>query len=146
MCPRLRTSAHLKAWHYREMADQHNVASDAPECNGHVSANPTQGSARPAGRNQTITANEDMHDSGNNIAVQAADSAASGTPDQASHQADSSALQQACFSEDLVGIRVCFQLVDLGRQLYVWAGLEGGAMGCMCLASPPAGAHNSPSL
>ena len=146
MCPRLRTSAHLRAWHYREMADRRDVAYDAAYCNGHVSASPPQGSAWPAGDNQSVTADEHMHNS-TNTAVQAAVSAAAGSaPDRVALQADSSALQQACFSEELVGIRVCFQLVDLGRQLYVWAGSEGGAMGCMCLASPPAGAHTPASL
>lgn len=53
-------------------------------------------------------------------------------------------MQQSTFSEELVGIRVCFQLVDLGRQLYIWAGLENGAMGCMCLAAPPQSAGKRP--
>ena len=46
-------------------------------------------------------------------------------------------MQQKCFTEELVGTRACFQLVDLGRQIYIWAGADSGAMGCMCLASPP---------
>lgn len=60
---------------------------------------------------------------------------------QAAHapsvRASDQAMRQACFNEELAGIRVCFQLVDLGRQVYLWAGLESGAMGCMCLASSP---------
>ncbi|CAK0783129.1 hypothetical protein CVIRNUC_006325 [Coccomyxa viridis] len=46
-------------------------------------------------------------------------------------------MQQRCFTEELAGVKACFQLVDLGRQIYVWAGTSSGAMGCMCLASPP---------
>ena len=48
-----------------------------------------------------------------------------------------SPMQQRCFTEELVGVKACFQLTDLGRQIYVWAGTDSGAMGCMCLASPP---------
>ena len=59
------------------------------------------------------------------------------TANAASVRASDQAMQQACFNEELAGIRVCFQLVDLGRQVYLWAGLESGVMGCMCLASPP---------
>ena len=52
-------------------------------------------------------------------------------------------MQQRCFTEELAGVKACFQLVDLGRQIYVWAGTNSGAMGCMCLASPPSptGSH-----
>ena len=46
-------------------------------------------------------------------------------------------MQQRCFTEELAGVKACFQLADLGRQIYVWAGTDSGAMGCMCLASPP---------
>ena len=46
-------------------------------------------------------------------------------------------MQQRCFTEELAGVKACFQLVDLGRQIYIWAGTNSGAMGCMCLASPP---------
>ena len=91
------------------------------------------------------------------IALRASGDIIPGTA-SAAHQAGSRALQahgplqQRCFTEELVGTRACFQLVDLGRQIYVWAGTDSGAMGCMCLASPPqatgshAGCGRSPSL
>ena len=115
----------------------HDSVSNAAFCNGYGSHS-TQGNGGTIGAGQANTVDGDMHISGSRRAAQA-DSAAGGRSDQAARQADSPALQQACFSEELVGIRVCFQVVDLGCQLYVWAGLEGGVMGCMCLASPPTG-------
>ena len=78
---------------------------------------------------QTSTAEYSTSSSGRVLTMQAAHAASVRASDQA--------MQQACFNEELAGIRVCFQLVDLGRQVYLWAGLESGAMGCMCLASPP---------
>ena len=123
-----------------------SIVNEAADCNGHASTQPMQANGGLPRTDQTATVDADAHASGDSRAAWGAESAGSGAPDQAARQADSSALQQNCFSEDLVGIRVCFQLVDLGRQLYVWAGLEGGAMGCMCLASPPAGAHDAASL
>ena len=122
-----------------------SVATEASQCNGHVSTPPMQGNGRLPRTDHVATVYENTHNSTSTRAAQGADSAAIGAPDQVARQEDSSALQQTCFSEELVGIRVCFQLVDLGRQLYVWAGLEGGAMGCMCLASPPAGADDAVS-
>ena len=106
-------------------------------CNGHASGHSMLGNGYSRIAEQAAPVNEGTHSSSRE--AQIADTAASGPPDQAARQADTSVLQQTCFSEELVGIRVCFQLVDLGRQLYVWAGLENGAQGCMCLASPPTG-------
>ena len=47
-------------------------------------------------------------------------------------------MQQHCFSEDILDTTVHFQVLDLGRQLYVWAGTSDARMGPLCLASPPA--------
>ncbi len=124
----------------------HDVVSDGEHCNGHVSSHPMQGNRGLTGADHANIVDDYPHITGSSRAAQAAHPDASGMLDQAARQADSSALQQACFSEELVGIRVCFQLVDLGRQLYVWAGLESGALGCMCLASPPAGDYSLASV
>ena len=128
------------------MESGQSAVSEAADCNGHVSTQPMQANGGLPRTDQAATVDADTHSSSSRRAAQGAELAATSAPDQAARQADSSALQQACFSEELVGIRVCFQLVDLGRQLYVWAGLEGGAMGCMCLVSPPAGTHDAASL
>ena len=47
-------------------------------------------------------------------------------------------VQLHCFSEDILDTAVHFQVLDLGRQLYVWAGTGEARMGPLCLASPPA--------
>jgi hypothetical protein len=45
-----------------------------------------------------------------------------------------------CFSEEILDTQVHFQVIDLGRQLYVWAGTGEARMGALCLAAAPAGA------
>ena len=114
-------------------------ANEAEHCNGYVGSHPMQSDDLIVRPNTGVAVNGRSHVSSSSTAAQAAESATAGAPGQAERRVGSAALQQACSSEELVGIRACFQLVDLGRQLYVWAGLESGAMGCMCLASPPAG-------
>lgn len=53
-------------------------------------------------------------------------------------------MQQHRVSEQLLDVVVHFQIVDLGRQLYVWVGTDEARMGAMCLASPtPPGGHAS---
>ena len=51
---------------------------------------------------------------------------------------------QHCFSEEILDSAVHFQVMDLGRQLYIWVGTSAAQMGSLCFASPlraPPGAH-----
>ena len=58
--------------------------------------------------------------------------------------APSAAAMQHCVSEQVLDASVHFQIVDLGRQLYVWVGTGDARMGSMCVASPvPPGGHAS---
>ncbi len=43
---------------------------------------------------------------------------------------------QHCFSEELLDSTVHFQVMDLGRQLYIWVGTSAAQMGSLCFASP----------
>jgi hypothetical protein len=58
----------------------------------------------------------------------------------ASPAAPQYALTQHCFSDEAHDTALHFQVVDLGRQLYVWVGGAGGALGSLTLAAAPAGA------
>lgn len=41
-----------------------------------------------------------------------------------------------CFSEEILDSAVHFQVMDLGRQLYIWVGTSAAQMGSLCFASP----------
>ncbi|KAL6749888.1 hypothetical protein V8C86DRAFT_2828868 [Haematococcus lacustris] len=53
-------------------------------------------------------------------------------------------MKQRCFTECLPEATVHFQLIDMGRQLYIWAGVGRPSLSAMCMAiktpmtSPPA--------
>jgi hypothetical protein len=47
--------------------------------------------------------------------------------------ANPSAVQQ--FTEDLLDVKVHFQIMDLGRQLFIWVGTDAATFGSLCLAS-----------
>lgn len=57
----------------------------------------------------------------------------------ASPAAPQFALTQHSFSDEAHDTALHFQVVDLGRQLYVWVGGAGGTMGSLTLAAAPAG-------
>jgi len=54
----------------------------------------------------------------------------------AAETAASTGAVQHCFSEEILDVTVHFQVMDLGRQLYVWVGTGEAKMGSMCFASP----------
>lgn len=43
---------------------------------------------------------------------------------------------QHCFSEEILDSAVHFQVMDLGRQLYICVGTSAAQMGSLCFASP----------
>ncbi|CAL8471945.1 g11487 [Coccomyxa elongata] len=43
---------------------------------------------------------------------------------------------QHCFSEEILDNTVHFQIMDLGRQLYIWVGTGAAQMGSLAMASP----------
>lgn len=47
----------------------------------------------------------------------------------------STAVQQ--FAEEIADVKVYFQIIELGRQLFIWVGTDAARMGSVCLASAP---------
>ncbi|EIE23820.1 hypothetical protein COCSUDRAFT_83695 [Coccomyxa subellipsoidea C-169] len=60
--------------------------------------------------------------------------------------AAAAALMQHCFSEELLDSTVHFQVMDLGRQLYIWVGTSAAQMGSLCFASPIGAARGMPPV
>ena len=50
--------------------------------------------------------------------------------------ASASRAVQHCFSEEVLDNTLHFQIMDLGRQLYIWVGTGAAQMGSLAMASP----------
>ena len=116
-----------------------------PAQHGDSSAHATPGTEYPLGRSppQAVSAVQTANGFMPGAASAAYQAGSAVQPAGSGSLQTQGPMQQRCFTEELAGVKACFQLVDLGRQIYVWAGTNSGAMGCMCLASPPSptGSH-----